>query len=218
MRRTAESRAADPAGEKSPVTTSRRRAKGRRPDLSVRLIPLIGPEQWREPREVLSMLYAEAQAQAVEIYEWYMADRISRKFVSRILRGLALVLASAGGLVPLANVAAGQSVSGLGYVLLALAGVCFGFDRFLGLSAGWMRDVMTAQQVQRRLQEFQFSWLEMNAADAREDPPETVPEPYLKLLHEFVCDLSDLVLGETGEWVSEFQSGLQQLESVTSKK
>jgi hypothetical protein len=218
MRRTAEIQAADQAGGNSTAQASRRRARRRRPDLSVRLVPLIAPEQWREPREALSMLYAEAQAQAIEICEWYMADRTSRKFVSRILRGLALLLASAGGLVPLANVATGQGVSGLGYVLLALAGVCFGFDRFLGLSTGWMRDVTTAQRVQRRLQEFQFSWLEMNAADARKDPPETAPEPYLKLLREFVCDLSDLVLGETGEWVSEFQSGLQQLESATSKR
>jgi hypothetical protein len=217
MRRIAQVQADSPEGKRS-ATGSQRRAKGRRPDLSTRLLPLIEPEQWQDPREALSMLYADAQARAIEVCDWYMADRVPRKSVSRILRGLALVLASAGGLVPLANVTIGQGVSGWGYLLLALAGVCFGLDRFLGLSSGWMRDVTTAQRVQRRLQDFQFSWLEMNAADARKNPPETSPEPYLKLLHDFACDLSDLVLGETGEWVSEFQSGLQQLETATSKR
>jgi hypothetical protein len=190
----------------------------RRPDLPTRLVPLIAPEQWKDPGKALQVLYEDAQARAIEVCDWYMADRLGRKRASRILRGLALVLAAAGGLVPLANVTVGQSVSGWGYLLLALAGVCFGFDRYLGLSSGWMRDVMTAQRVQRRLQDFQFAWIELNAADAGLDQAQSSPLPYLELVREFARDLSDLVIGETGDWVAEFQTGLQQLESATSKK
>jgi hypothetical protein len=190
----------------------------RRPDLPTRLVPLIAPERWKDPGAALQVLYEDAQARAIEVCDWYMADRLGRKRASRILRGLALVLAAAGGLVPLANVTVGQSVSGWGYLLLALAGVCFGFDRYLGLSSGWMRDVMTAQRVQRRLQDFQFAWIELNAADACPGQVQSSPLPYLELLREFARDLSDLVIGETGDWVAEFQTGLQQLESATSKK
>jgi hypothetical protein len=190
----------------------------RRPDLPTRLLPLIAPENWKNPGEALQVLYEDAQARAIEICDWYMADRLGRKRASRILRGLVLVLAAAGGLVPLANITMGTSVSGWGYLLLALAGVCFGFDRYLGLSSGWMRDVTTAQRVQRRLQGFQFAWMKLNVTDARDDVTESSPLPYLELLRDFANDLSDLVMGETDDWVSEFQTGLQQLESATSKK
>jgi SMODS and SLOG-associating 2TM effector domain 2 len=190
----------------------------RRPDLPTRLLPPIAPENWKNPGEALQILYEDAQTRAIEICDWYMADRLGRKRASRVLRGLALVLAAAGGLVPLANVTIGQSVSGWGYLFLALAGVCFGFDHYLGLSTGWMRDIATAQRVQRRLQSFQFAWMELNAVEARKDCPESSPLPYLELLRDFAHDLSDLVIGETDDWVAEFQTGLQQLESVASRK
>jgi hypothetical protein len=130
---------------------------------------------------------------------------------------LSVLLAAAGGLIPLANVTTGQSVSGWGYLLLAGAGVCFGFDRFLGLSAGWMRDMTTAQRIQRRLQSFQFDWMALDAASAVSGTAAVV-EPYLTLLRGFSMDLSDIMIEETSEWVSEFQSGLQVLEAQTGRR
>lgn len=171
-------------------------------------------ERWRQPEAVLAELYDDAQSRAVEACEWYLADRRGKKTASRLLRGLAMLLASAGGLIPLANVTTGQSVSGWGYVLLAGAGVCFGFDRVLGLSAGWMRDMTTAQRIQRRLQAFQFDWTALDAARAIDGTSVSV-EPYLTLLRDFATGLSDLMIEETGEWVSEFQSGLAMLEART---
>src|SRR4051794_831860 len=132
----------------------------RRPDLPTRLVPLIAPERWKDPGAALQVLYEDAQARAIEVCDWYMADRLGRKRASRILRGLALVLAAAGGLVPLANVTVGQSVSGWGYLLLALAGVCFGFERHLGLSSGWIHDVSTGQPGQQPVHDFQLTWID----------------------------------------------------------
>lgn len=193
--------------------------RGKRPDLPTRLLSLIPAQEWKaNPEKALTMLYEDAQSRATEVCDWYLADRLQRKRLSRVLRGLALLLAAAGGLVPLANVTVGQNASGWGYVLLALAGVCYGFDRFLGLSSGWMRDVTTAQRARRRLQEFQFAWMELSAADARQEPPQASVAAYLTLVRDFDCDLEDLVMGETSDWVSEFKSGLQQLDAATSKK
>jgi hypothetical protein len=167
---------------------------------------------------VLAEFYNDAQARAIETCEWYLADRRGKKMASRMLRGLAVLLAAAGGLVPLASVTTGQSVSGWGYVLLAGAGVCFGFDRFLGLSAGWMRDMTTVQRIQRRLQLFQLDWTTLDATRVTSGGDGTAVEPYLTLLRDFATDLSDLIIEETSEWVSEFQSGLQVLEAQTSRK
>lgn len=191
--------------------------KRRKPDLTPRPFPVVAAERWKQPEAVLAALYDDAQSRAVEACEWYLADRVGKKAASRRLRALAVLLASAGGLIPLASVTAGQSVSGWGYVLLAGAGVCFGFDRFLGLSAAWMRDMTTAQRIQRRLQVFQYDWTALEAARALDGGAIAV-EPYLTLLRGFVTDLSDLMISETGEWVSEFQSGLQVLEAQTGRR
>jgi SMODS and SLOG-associating 2TM effector domain 2 len=177
----------------------------------------VAAERWKQPEAILAELYDDAESRAIEACEWYLADRRGKKTASRLLRGLAVLLASAGGLIPLANVTTGQSVSGWGYLLLAGAGACFGFDRFLGLSAGWMRDMTTAQRIQRRLQVFQFDWTALDAARAADEAAATV-EPYLTLLRDFVTDLSNLMIEETSDWVSEFQSGLQLLEAQTSRR
>jgi hypothetical protein len=41
-------------------------------------------------------------------------------------------------------------------VLLALAAACIGFDRFFGISSGWMRSMTTAQALERRLEQLQY--------------------------------------------------------------
>lgn len=43
-------------------------------------------------------------------------------------------------------------------------------------------------------------------------------DPYLTLLRDFITDLSDLMIEETNEWVSEFQSGLQMVEAQTNRR
>ena len=189
----------------------------RKNDLTPRPFPLVVAERWKQPEAVLAEFYDNAQTRAIEACEWYLLDRRGKRRASRLLRALAVLLASAGGLIPLANVTTGQSVSGWGYVLLAGAGVCFGFDRFLGLSAAWMRDMTTAQRIQRRLQMFQFDWTALDTDRAARGTA-VIAEPYLTLLRDFAMDLSDLMIEETREWVSEFQSGLQLLEAQTGRR
>jgi len=118
---------------------------------------------------------------------------------------------AAGGLQPLLA-AGGVSWASpdWGYVLLALAAACVGFDRFFGVSSAWMRDIITAQALQRRLATFQLHWATecaQVAAGSDGEPPLT---PRLVLLQRFGDDLQDLVQAETAEWVTEFHASLSQ--------
>jgi hypothetical protein len=54
--------------------------------------------------------------------------------------------------------APGPSRTAWGYVLPALAAACIGFDRFFGISSGWMRSMTTAQALERRLEQLQHDW------------------------------------------------------------
>lgn len=188
-------------------------------DLSARKFPLLSGEQWRNSETILHELYLEVESRAVEACDWYMRDRLHRRAFSRLLRGLAIVFATAGGTVPLVSVTGGGHPSGWGYVFIALAGASVGFDHFLGLSSGWMRDVVTAQKIQKRLQIFQLDWAGMNAHDAFASGVHVVEvNRYLDLIASFVGDLSAIMIEETGEWVAEFQSGVAQLQSQASRK
>lgn len=202
-----------PAGEET--------GRGRESDLQAWRFRLPDAQEWQRPEEVLRRLYEDAEARAVEAYGWYMRDRVRRRTLSRVLRGLAVALGSAGGVVPLVSVVGGGRPSGWGYVLLALAGACYGFDHFLGISSAWMRDMRTAQKIQRRLQEFQFDWAARNAQDAQAGPSNVTGVDvawYLNLLRGFVLDLSEIMMDETAEWVAEFQSGLLQLQTQVNRR
>jgi hypothetical protein len=188
-------------------------------DLGARAFPLIDAEQWQHPDSVLRQLYLDTEEQAIEACDWYLRDRLRKKDASRILRGLAIAFAAAGGLFPLVSATVGRGQIGWGYVLLVLAGVCVGFDHFLGLSSRWMRDVVTAQKINHRLQEFQLDWAALYARDIREPGVKAVDvQEYLELIRKFVTDLSRIMIEETAEWVTEFQTGLHQLESQTGRK
>ncbi|MEU4831736.1 SLATT domain-containing protein [Streptosporangium sp. NPDC023615] len=168
-------------------------------------------------RTLLRRMYLEAEERAIEAYTWYIRDRVRKRVSSKALRGAAIVLAAAGGLQPLASAAGAGGGLGWGYVLLASGGVCVAFDHFLGLSSRWMRDMVCAQEIQSRLHAFQLDWAVLNARDAAEQRPVPVEE-YLELLRVLITDLSATIIGETGEWVAEFRSGLAQLNPPPGQK
>lgn len=184
----------------------------RRDDLRAQRFPLAGPEDWRDPGQALTTLYRHAEDKALQAIDWYLRDKRSKKLSSRVLRAVAIILAAAGGVQPLVSIARpGQGNAGWGYVLLALAAACIGFDRFFGLSSGWMRAISTAQAIQSSLERFQFEWAATCACTAMLPArPEQVLDR-LQLLRAFSEQLLDLVRGETAEWVVEFQSSLSSL-------
>jgi hypothetical protein len=193
----------------------------RQRDLRTHRFVLLSPEQWRAPDEALRRMYEIAEGRAIENAEWYLDDRMRKRVPSQILRGLAILLGAAGALQPLIATAGGaQNDSGnlaWGYVLLAAAGVCIGFDHFLGLSSGWMRDMVTVQKIQRRLVEFQLDWAALNAHDAI-GPERTPVHHYLELLRSFMADISLITSEETSEWVSDFQNAVSQLNNQTGAR
>ncbi|CAM5301345.1 SMODS and SLOG-associating 2TM effector domain-containing protein OS=Streptomyces violarus OX=67380 GN=FHS41_004666 PE=4 SV=1 [Streptomyces violarus] len=73
-----------------------------------------------------------------------------------------------------------------------------------------MRDVATAQAVQRRLQALQFDWAAecvREVLDPRKGTASEAAERCLGVLRRFSEDVSELVRAETAEWVGEFRSG-----------
>ncbi|MYS19777.1 SLATT domain-containing protein [Streptomyces sp. DvalAA-14] len=166
---------------------------------------------WGEPAERLEELYRWAESGALRTADWYLDDRIRKRRGARALRIAASVLAAAGAALPLVQLAgAGGPLTVWGYLALLGAGACVCADRVLGLTAGWMRDMATAQAVQRRIEALRFDWASESVREVlgpTEGTAAEAAERCLAILRRFCDDIADLVRMETSDWMVDFGGG-----------
>ncbi|MEU6403805.1 SLATT domain-containing protein [Streptomyces sp. NPDC046985] len=183
-------------------------ARPRSGDLTGRPLPL---GDWAAPAERLDELYRWVEHGALETAAWYLAERAGKRRGARVLRCGAAAGAVAGAGLPLLDLAgAFGGTAPWGYVALLLSAACVGIDRCFGVTAGWMRDVATAQAVQRRLQALQFDWACENVREAlgpAEGTAGEAAERCLTVLRRFSEDVTELVRTETADWMAAFRAG-----------
>ncbi|MFB9467372.1 SLATT domain-containing protein [Streptomyces cinereospinus] len=184
-------------------------AAGLRPgDLAGRAFPL---GDWAEPAVRLDELYRWVERGALDTAAWYLADRVWKRRGARALRCGAAVGAVTGAALPfldLTGVVGG--VAPWGYLALLLGVSCVAVDRYFGVTSGWMRDVATAQAVQRRLQALQFDWASESVREVlgpTEGTAGEAAERCLGVLRRFSEDVTELMRTETADWMMEFRTG-----------
>lgn len=193
--------------EEAPGEPARRALHHQREDLRALPFPL---GDWGEPAERLSELYRWAEEGARRTEEWYLRDKVLKRRWARGLRSGAAGCAATAAALPLLELAGGgDRLARWGYVALLLAGACVGFDRALGLTSGWMRDVATAQAVQRRLEALRFDWASESVREVlgpTEGTSAEAAERCLTILRRFCDDIADLVRMETTDWMVDFSA------------
>jgi hypothetical protein len=197
--------------------TTRRHSGRRREDLAMRPFPAVAADTPGAQRRALADLRIWAEQCAEDAMDWYLRDKNAKRIASRLLQGLAIVLAVAGTALPLATAATGGSGQGWGYVLLAAAAGCKGFDHFFGLSAGWMRDIAVAHALRFELNTVRLEWaadvLRAGPAPAEAhgllEPAEV--ERQLALIVRLVDAVRGEVERETATWQTEFSAATRQL-------
>lgn len=174
---------------------------------------------WGEPAERLDELYQWVEQRAVETVDWYLVDRSRKRRIARLLRAGTAAGFAGGAVLPLlalAGVLDSLAPAGplaplvWGYLSLLLALLCAGCDRWFGLTSGWMRDVATAQAVQRRLEALQYEWATESVREVfgpAEGTAAEAAERCLGVLRRFSEEVSELVRAETGGWMVEFRTG-----------
>lgn len=177
-------------------------------DLMGRAFPL---GDWGEPAERLDELYRWVETGALTTASWYLTDRVWKRRGARALRAGAAAGALAGAALPLLDLA-GVLGGGAawGYLALLAAVACVAGDRYFGVTSGWIRDVATAQAVQRRLQVLQFDWASECVREVlgpAEGTAGEAAERCLGVLRRFSEDVTELVRVETSDWMVEFRAG-----------
>ncbi len=152
---------------------------------------------------------------ALDTVAWYLADRVGKRRGAVALRSGAAAGALAGAALPLLDMSG--MVGGAapwGYLALLCAVACVAADRYFGVTSGWMRDVATAQAVQRRLQALQFDWASESVREVLGPADGTASEAAercLGVLRRFSEDVTELVRAETADWMVDFRSGVAPL-------
>lgn len=182
--------------------------RGGRGDLLSRAFP---PGDWGEPAQRLEELYQWVEQGALGMVEWYLADRRAKRRAARMLRAGTAVGAGAGAVLPLLQLteAFEAHLTAWGFVALLGAAVCAACDRWFGLTSGWMRDVATAQAVQRRLEALQYDWASESIREVlgpTEGTAGEAAERCLSVLRRFTEDVTELVRAETADWMVEFRA------------
>ncbi|WP_406865389.1 SLATT domain-containing protein [Streptomyces sp. HUAS MG47] len=181
----------------------------RNPDLTGAPFP---HGDWGEPAERLDELYRWVEAQALRTADWYLSDRVRKRRAAVALRIGTAVGVVAGAALPLLDLTdvAADGAAGWGYLSLLLGAACIGCDRLFGLTSGWIRNVATAQAIQRRLQALQFDWASESVREVlgpTEGTASEAAERCLGILRRFSEDVTELVRAETADWMVEFRSG-----------
>ncbi|MFJ9826677.1 SLATT domain-containing protein [Streptomyces sp. NPDC101160] len=204
-------RAGDRAGDRSGAGRRGRngdRNGDRAPDLTGAPFPL---GDWGEPAERLDELYRWVESNALRTAEWYLSDRVWKRRCARLLRVGTALGAIAGAALPLLDLArVADGLAGWGYLSLLLGAACLACDRYFGITSGWIRNVATAQAVQRRLQALQFDWASESVREVlgpTEGTASEAAERCLGILRRFSEDVTELVRAETTDWMVEFRSG-----------
>ncbi|MFF8031663.1 MULTISPECIES: SLATT domain-containing protein [unclassified Streptomyces] len=166
---------------------------------------------WGEPAVRLDELYRWVERGALDAAAWYLADRVWKRRCAWALRAGAAGGALTGAALPLLDLTgAAGGAAPWGYLSLLLGLACVAGDRFFGMTSGWMRDMATAQAVQRRLQAFQFDWASECVREVlgpAEGTASEAAERCLAVLRRFSEDVAELVRVETADWMVEFRSG-----------
>lgn len=188
--------------------------KGGRPrDRLPDRVPVLTSDSWTDPVATLETLRSWAIESAEKSVMWYLNDKRSKRKASRLLRGLSIILAAAGGVVPqLGSLGLPLPADGfrIGYAAFALAAACVAFDYFFGLSSGWMRDIAAAQSLQSMIRQFDLKWLQ-ESSNFVEPLDNGVVADRLNMIYELLTGVEDVVAGETAEWTREFATNIKKV-------
>jgi hypothetical protein len=177
----------------------------------------VGDQQWANKTEAVALLRGWAEDRATETIAWYLRDKQGKRWGSRLLRGGAVTLAVAGGVIPLVSGSVIGVNSNLGYIFLAIAVGCVAFDHFFGLSNGWMRDIAAISALRRAFFTFQLDWAKWEAVctgaigNGQATTQAETLDVALKLIEVLVTSVDQITEAETMQWITEFSTSVAAL-------
>ncbi len=181
----------------------------------------LGKLSWEPDKveESLDVVFQHATKKAKDAIDWYLMSKRPKKRGAIFLRVLAILSASAGGILPILSqiyLADGKPEISPAWasVLIGIAAAMVALDRLFGFSSGWMRFIAAELQLHQLLEAFQLDWEREKALWKGERPTDEQVQSMLKEAREFVFQVNNVVREETNAWIVQFQSSLKQIDKL----
>ncbi len=166
----------------------------------------------------LEKVYDHVVKDAKDAIDWYVKARKTKKYGGLFIRGSAVVLVAAAGLLPLfgalGDTSAGWANPLLASVAVGLAAAMVAFDKFFGFSSAWMRFITAELTLRTTLEEFEMDWHAQSAQLRGQKPSAEQVVALLTLCKAFASKINGIIADETKAWVDEFKSSLSQLDAA----
>jgi SMODS and SLOG-associating 2TM effector domain 2 len=178
-----------------------------------------GALEWtcQDPVESLKQLLQYVESEADKAIAWYWQRKKWKARLSRGVQFLAVVLTALAGIVPVASTLLQDvnrtPISPLwSSLLVGVAAALLGVDRAFGYSSGWARYMLAATAIRKNYEEFRMDWIALTAGAACPTPTPEQVAAMVQKAKDFRVGVEAIVLQETRDWVTEFQSNISQLE------
>ena len=173
--------------------------------------------QWETGKlaDPLNKLCDYAISQAQQSIEWYFSKRQIRRIFCRFCRVGVILLTAFAGLLPLINEIIGKEYalnSLWSGVTLAVAATLIMLDRFYGFTSGWIRFLLTAQQLTQVLEAFRFEMERQKLSWGQLEPTQEQAAMLLGQIQQFHKQVLGIINDETKTWAAEFTEVLKQLD------
>jgi hypothetical protein len=164
----------------------------------------------------LGKLCTYAASQTEKNIDWYFRKRQTRRYFCRICRVGVILLTAFAGLLPLINEIIGGKEHALNSlwsaVALAVAATLILLDRFYGFTSGWIRFLLTAQQLTQALEVFRFEVERQKLSWGQLEPTPEQAAMLLRKIQQFHEQVLGIINDETKTWAAEFTEVLKQLD------
>jgi hypothetical protein len=181
------------------------------------------PTAWSQlpPGEAAKYLLDHVLAEAAEADAWYRRHKGRRATYSRTIRAVVILFGAVGGFAPIvAGLRVGAItaenaavINQLGFLCIGVAASLLAFDRYFGVSTGWLRYVAALSAIQRQRAEFLFQWSELLREISNSPTPDDLSR-FIECARSFRLTIIDVIARETEAWNTEFRSSFADLERL----
>ena len=181
--------------------------------------PLV---DWNKPKETLSAIKGYILATAENEQNWYAKARALNGRTTRTLRFIALILFGMGLVLPLLNIEKviilKHPINSLGYLCLATGGLILLFDKYFGLSSGFVRFYIAEEDIRKSIADFELAWeTEIARAEFSNYSIESIVN-ILAIAKVLRQSISNTIQLETSAWAAEFQAQIGELHELLKQK
>jgi len=176
-------------------------------------IPLLSWDSLENQQNAIKVLYDGVQEKYISVIDWYLQRKEQKRTIAQFLRRLSIIMVSiaATGLVVTAICAGDHWAKYLGTVsssILVLSAGIVAYDRFFGYSTSWIRFILNALTLQKKLSQFQT---DINALPLiMKQDQDRILEKTMEIIKDAYVFLYSCMASEAHQWAVEFRGNLDR--------